>query len=72
MIHLEMYGVALHLKLPDPNMRTPTLFRAVHDGVTWTVEITRGNAVINPLINAQVGGLFHWSADLRCDDGAML
>jgi hypothetical protein len=39
--------------------------------VTWTIEVARGDAFINPIINAHVGGLFHWSVNVRCGDNAI-
>jgi hypothetical protein len=56
-----MTASKLHIKLPNSTDRATSIYTATHNYFVWSVEIARGDAVINQDIGVQTGGVFMWS-----------
>jgi hypothetical protein len=52
----QMALLRLEFSLPDSAQRKTSVFSATHDNITWSINVTRGDAVINREIMVQTGG----------------
>jgi hypothetical protein len=64
----QMALLRLEFSLPDSAQRKTSVFSATHDNNTWSINVTRGDAVINREIMVQTGGLFCWEiSQIACN-----